>query len=211
MKSTTKLLAGLIAALGLGTAQAAIVNAGFETGDLTGWTSSTGGAFVTNSHANGYGGSATYLAQEGDFFLAIASGAANVWQTASQSFSVGAGQTLSGLAAFNWGDYSPYNDGVRVRILDIAGSEVAVPFYFDGSLAPASGFNGDWTEWSWTAATAGTYTLEFAARNTIDSGGPEQTYGYFDASASSVPEPGSLALFGLALAGLAASRRRTSV
>jgi hypothetical protein len=138
--------------------------------------------------------------------------------------SLAAGETIGGRAAFDWGDYLSdlaqpqfFQDGAKVEILDAAGAVVSTPFYLDGSLictaAPCppgvapSGFNGPWTDWSFTATTAGTYTVVYAARNTGDSGGPNQTFGYFDA-ASSVPEPTTIGLLGIALAGLALSRKR---
>lgn len=207
MKNIKKsLLVGMIAAMGSFAAQASLVNAGFETGDLTGWTASLSGgsASAVTSNSTSYQPPVTYLPQDGNYFLAIASGAANVWQTVSQSVTLGAGQTLSGWAAFDWGDYPSYYDGVKVSIYNGSNVLVSTPFYDDGAGDP-SGYNGPWTTWSFTAATAGTYTLEYASRNTQDGGGPNQTYGYFDAE---VPEPASLALFGVALAGLGSLRRK---
>lgn len=203
-------LVSLLAGLVIGSVQAAPINGGFESG-LTGWTSnlSGGAATVVNSHLTIYGGQTTYSPTEGKYFLAIQSGSANVWQTVSQMMNLSAGQKIKGYAAFNWGDYNPYLDGVQVQVLNSLGAVVATPFYLDGT-GLADGFNGPWTPWSFTAQTAGSYTLVYGARNTQDGGGPEQTYGYFDAAqASQVPAPLSLALVGLGLAGIAASRRRS--
>lgn len=193
--------------LGAGSAQAALLNPGFESG-LTGWTASLSGgaATVVTSNSTSYGGAITYLPPEGSYFLAIMSGSADVWQTVTQSLALAAGETIGGLAAFDWGDYPSFYDGARVRILDAAGAQIAQPFYLDGVGLP-SGYNGPWTAWSFTALAAGTYTVEYASRNTLDGGGPEQTFGYFDAAQAQVPEPASLALLGLGLAGLAATRR----
>lgn len=218
MKDATNILmAATLAALATGSAHAGLVNGGFETGDLTGWTASlsNGAATVVTSNSTTYFTSAAYLPPEGSYFLAIQSGDADVWQTVSQSLAVAAGESIAGMAAFDWGDYLPYADGTRVRILDAAGALVATPFYLDGNLTPGtqkdfeepdSGFNGPWTAWTWTAASAGTYTVEFGARNTLDGGGPDPTFGLFDAHV--VPEPASLALLGIGLIGLGVMRRK---
>jgi hypothetical protein len=189
--------------------QGAVINAGFETGDLTGWTTNLSGgtATVVNSHSTTYDPPATYLPAEGSYFLAIMSGNPNVWQTVSQSLTLSAGETIGGMAAFNWGDYPSFYDGAMVQVLGLTGAQIALPFFMDGSNLP-SGYNGPWTTWSWTAPADGTYILQYAARNTIDAGGPDQTYGYFDAAqVQGIPEPTTLLLLSSSLLGLLGIRR----
>lgn len=182
---------------------ATLSNPGFESG-LTGWTVAPGvNASVVTSHS---GNDSTYGPIEGSYFLTIMAGSTDEWQTVTQLFTIQANQALHGWAAFDWRDYSPYLDGMRIRILDDNGAEVATPLYRDGSGQP-NYWDGPWTQWSWTAPASGSYFLELGVRNTLDNALP--SFGLFDAHR--VPEPFSLALIGIGLAGLAVLRCRRYV
>ena len=180
-------------------AHADIVNPGFETGNLTGWSTS-GYAQVVTSWT---GKTLSYLPKEGNYFLSLRGGSVNVLQKVWQDVALQAGDTLGGWAAWAGGDYLPWNDTGAVSIYDGGGGLLATPWSASVSTFGSS-TSGPWTPWSWTASSAGTYRVMYAAANYADSSGP--SYALFD---TTVPEPGSLALLLTALpVGLWVRRRK---
>ena len=233
MKKTKSTLLALTAVLlSPMAANADLMNGGFESGDLTGYTVGTltgaGSAAVVMSNTTTYspgtwGAAVTTSALEGSYMLAIGAGSANVWQEVSQTITLLAGQVVQGSAFFDWGDYwvgpDAFPDGAKVEILDSMGAVVATPWLTDGTdycltfCQPSTGQAGaesGWIDWSFAAGGAGDYTLVYGAKNTGDGGGPNQTFGYFD-NATTIPEPGMLALFGIGLVGMGLARRRRKV
>lgn len=186
-----------------------ITNAGFETGDFTGWTLSALSApwaAVVTSRNGVIPPNLTWNPKEGSYFAQLSSGVAtNVYTTLSQDFSLEAGQVLTGWAGFDTlegvgSSRAVYNDDAYVQILD--GGTVVSTLW----ARFASGGESNWYQWQWTATGTKTYTLQFGVRNITDN--QLNSFALFDAvEATPVPEPASLLLLGSAL-GLSALRRR---
>lgn len=186
----------------LAPAEAGVVNGGFETGDFTGWTLShpTLGSVVT-SHDGDY---VTYAPVEGSYFAVLWAGAGTgVYTTLSQQILLNAGDTLAGMAAFDYRDYDPFDDEAYVRVYDEWNNLVATPWYEHG-LAHPDYWDGPWTPWSWTAPSSGIYLLEFGIANQGDNLLPSAAL--FD-----IPEASTFGLLGLGIVGfLVWGRRRTT-
>ena len=170
--------AAMIAASGVANANL-VVNGGFETGDLTGWTQSGNTAFMGVSDFNPHSG--TYSAFAGPVgprgFLS---------QTLTTT--VGAGYTIS---------FWLYNDGGDPNEFDIEWNAATL---YDETNLP--GF--PYTQYTFEVIGTGSDMLTLGFMQ-------EPGYLYLDdvdVSVTAVPEPGSLALLGAALAGFGITRGR---
>ncbi len=159
-----------------------VTNGGFETGDFTGWT-------VTNDNLSFVYSSDPLYGPHGGTYEALL-GAYGTDGTLSQTVSDVAGQTLH-LVYWIASDGSAPNDfSATWNGSVIAGSAL--------SDIAKSGY----VEYTFNVLATGSDILAFNERN--DSG----FLSLDDVSLTAVPEPGTLALLGVGLAGFGAFRRR---
>ena len=175
------------------------VNLGFETGDLTGWTAFTDGGGDAGA-VTSYGAFTPY---SGRYLGFVQAGCGtDTYCTLSQTFSLTAGETISGVVGFQANDYLPFDDYAD---LNINGDVL-----FSSNVGTVGDFgNSGWVPWSYTAPTAGSYTLTLEVANSGDDNLPS---GAVLDSGSPVPEPSTWAMMligfaGLGFAGYRASRR----
>jgi len=195
-------------------AQAAtLLNAGFETGDLTAWTATDGFVEVVMEADDAI---ATppfgqhYLPVEGSYFARLTAGFdLGAYSTLSQAFELTSTARLSGDAAFLAFDYLPYDDDAYVRVRKVGSDEVV----FASSVGAVGDYgHTDWTHFTTGLLGAGSYVLEAGVRDNVDFGGSSQllvdNFALTAVGGGGVPEPASWALMILGFGGAGAALRR---
>jgi hypothetical protein len=196
--------AGIFAAAGLAAASPALaVNLGFETGDTTGWTSSsTSLTGVVTSFGS-------FSPFEGSYFGFAKGGAKDVATTLSQTFNLVAGQTISGEWGFQARDVYLYQGKIYNDDASIAVNGVQLDYR--DVLTVGDNKGSGWLAFSYTALAPGAYTLTLSSTNHGDGSAP--SYALLDDVSVSrlvgggVPEPASWALLALGTALLGAGLR----
>ncbi len=176
-----------------GTAQADFSNPSFETGDLTGWsTTIPWGAWIKVLTTW-----SSWSATDGSYYALLKTDGG--WSTTKlyQSFTASAGDPLSFDAFFKAGDYWPYNDGAYVKIM----GPVTATLWSQSVGTVGSYGSTPWQSVSYTIPVSGSYTLECGIYNAYDSGW--DSYVGVD-NVHVIPAPGAvlLGILGLGAAGV---------
>ena len=154
-------------------------NGSFETGSLSPeWSVSESrpdlASVVTSYQATGQTSpeSGLYTPREGEVFALLQTGLEDQFTSIAQSFTVAAGETVSGWAFFDTTESSTfYNDVAEIRILQNgAVIDDGAAVVFASSVVGVGGNDGGtpWTFWQYTIAQSGTYTLEARTTNRED-------------------------------------------
>lgn len=162
-----------------------LANDGFEQGNLGGW-SAVGDVTVDGIDRPTNGG---------NFSALLVAGSPGVYTTLSQSIFIGAGDNISGWVRWIGGDYLPFDDDGYVKI---SAPSIADITLFAANISAYGDFGiSNWTQFSFTAPFADTYTLSAGVRNMTDSLNSSSLR--LDNTAA-VPVPGPLPVIGTIVA-----------
>ncbi|MDZ4370169.1 MAG: PEPxxWA-CTERM sorting domain-containing protein [Phenylobacterium sp.] len=211
MNVKSLILGGALAAALSLPAQAAILNSGFESGDLSDWTYTDGLVEVVTEAEGAFSPpfGLQYTATEGDVFAQLTAGSdAGNYTVLFQSFTVNTMSRLFFDAAFLAFDIVDYNDDAYVRVF--SGSTNEVVFASDVAAVGDQG-QTPWTTFFSGRLAAGDYVIEAGVRN-IDDGDPDYSSKLLldNVGLAAVPEPATWAMMILGFASVGAALRRRS-
>ena len=182
----------------------------FHDGDYPAGTVANAGSFLSSQlPADGISFALLGSQEAGGISFGNTGGPWNI--SISQTISLDAGASLSGLAFIYNGDYISQEDA-WVHILDSTGHIVATPWHeWSGDPAFSSetihtslGQVSPWTLWSWQPSVSGTYTVSLG----VTTRGDNRLASFAGFDSVRVPEPSTLGLFALGVLATAVRRRR---
>lgn len=148
---------------------AGIQNPGFESGTFPpGWTTvvpNQGSAAVVTTYTSPAGDPTpnTFLPQSGKYYALLESPHREEYTTVSQTFTVSAGQKISGYTFFDGNNTKSTNDSGEVRILNGSATLATV---FQADIKSVGDYGSTpWTKWEYKFTSGGTFTIEARIKN----------------------------------------------
>jgi hypothetical protein len=215
--------------LGAASSQGALINGGFETGNLSGWSisgaveASPGVNYSVGTVLPDSGSYAALLTSAGDSAENLAS-IMGITEAALEASNGGINATNGTLLyqtvfanagdafTFRWNfveaDYLPFDDWAFYGISFNGGPATVTKFTSLGSIGPGSGETiAGWTTLSVNINTTGNYTFYFGIVNALDQSLDSFLWVDGVTAAPAVPEPASLGLLLVGAAGIFRRRR----